>query len=436
MLKLKRNAKPFVKNRLPYKIALLLIFLSPLVIKIGYTCSLAVDYEPIYLSFGELRFSVKVKSSREFLDPGKVVVKGSLLFVNDKETGIHIINNENPESPQPMVFIEIPGNRDLTVVGDILYADSYVDLVVIDISAPTEAVEISRIENVYPNIPVNAEDLYWNLEIDESLGVVVGQEEIEGESGCSSGHSSYSGSRCSGGISGSGGGAGTDGSSRSISEDSTSTSGSLARMIVSGDRIYLLSESVLKVIDIDEPSQPAIVSSMEISGDIETIYPYEQHLYIGGQRGVRIYSLENPSFPTLVGEYQHSWQCDPIVVQGEVAYVTLRGGSNCQGRDNRLDVLNISNIERPILIETYVLENPYGLAVDGELLFVADGTAGLKVFDVSGLDGIVKIGQFPAYTVHDVIAFNGLAIVIGSSGITQYDYSDPDNIEEISYFGY
>ncbi len=48
-----------------------------------------------------------------------------------------------------------------------------------------------------------------------------------------------------------------------------------------------------------------------------------------------------------------------------------------------LSVVNIKNIDQPKLVMTYPLTNPHGLGKDGDLLFICDGTAGLKIFDAS-----------------------------------------------------
>src|SRR5690606_23438324 len=59
------------------------------------------------------------------------------------------IDNRNPESPLKVGFIEIPGNIDMAVNGDILYVDSYLDLVGIDISNPLAPAEVSRVNDVF-----------------------------------------------------------------------------------------------------------------------------------------------------------------------------------------------------------------------------------------------------------------------------------------------
>lgn len=85
-----------------------------------------------------------------------------------------IIDNTDPSDPQVLKFIKIPGNIDLAVKDNILYADCYIDLVVIDISDLSDIKEIYRIEDVFSySIPLY-ESKQRVGEIDQSMGVVVG----------------------------------------------------------------------------------------------------------------------------------------------------------------------------------------------------------------------------------------------------------------------
>ena len=68
------------------------------------------------------------------MQSGKIYFKDHYIFVNEYQKGIHVIDNEDPRNPQIIKFIEIPGNVDMAIADDILYADSYVDLLSIDIS--------------------------------------------------------------------------------------------------------------------------------------------------------------------------------------------------------------------------------------------------------------------------------------------------------------
>ncbi len=89
---------------------------------------------------------------------------------------MHIIDNQNPADPQNIGFIEIPGNVDIAIKENILYADSYVDLVAIDISDINNPTEVDRVEDVLPYTLPPANEDYRFAEVDEDKGVVTGWE--------------------------------------------------------------------------------------------------------------------------------------------------------------------------------------------------------------------------------------------------------------------
>lgn len=131
---------------------------------------------PIYLSYEELRAGVKSEGSRELVNPGKIYFKDGYLFIVEEFEGVHIIDNQNPADPQNVGFIEIPGNVDIAIKEDILYADSYIDLVAIDISDINNPTEVDRVKAVLPYTLPPADEDYRFAEVNKEKGVVTGWE--------------------------------------------------------------------------------------------------------------------------------------------------------------------------------------------------------------------------------------------------------------------
>ena len=90
---------------------------------------------PVYMSYDLLRSSVYDTLPIEFEHPGKIYIKDNYLFINEVMEGIHIVDNSDPSAPEVITFINIPGNVDLAIMDNTLFADSYLDLVVLDISS-------------------------------------------------------------------------------------------------------------------------------------------------------------------------------------------------------------------------------------------------------------------------------------------------------------
>ena len=92
-------------------------------------------------------------------------------YIHSSRKGIHIIDNRNVTNPINIGFITLPGNYDLATKGDYLYADSYLDLVVFDISDINSITEVNRLKNNFDNYYLN-QGLY-----NEDQGVIVGYKE-------------------------------------------------------------------------------------------------------------------------------------------------------------------------------------------------------------------------------------------------------------------
>ncbi len=124
-----------------------------------------------------------------------------------------------------------------------------------------------------------------------------------------------------------------------------------------------------------------------------------------------------------------------MIIDGDLAYATLRTGTTCGGTASRLDVVDINPVTSPVLLQTYPMTNPYGLAKDGDLLFVCDGTDGLKIYDASDHMTITQhlLYSYPSLKAYDAIPIGSVLVMIGDDGLSQYDYSDPAHITRISH---
>ena len=106
--------------------------------------------EPIFMSASEFRSAVAVEEPQPIEVQGKIVFFNGYLYVSQPEEGIHVIDNRDPSNPRNVAFIELLGNADMQVRNNILYADSYVDLVWFDISDPAKPVYKGRKEEIFP----------------------------------------------------------------------------------------------------------------------------------------------------------------------------------------------------------------------------------------------------------------------------------------------
>lgn len=392
---------------------------------------------PLYLSYEDLRSSIQVSEARELKEVGKIYFKDDFIFVNERLKGVHVINNQDPANPINIGFIEIPGNSDIAIKNNTLYADSYVDMVAIDISDRLNPVEADRIEDVFPYSVAPVEDESLRIaEIDEDKGIVVGWE-VKKITRKIDNHRIYPiyyvyemrNVALDAGMpvpSYSGGGGNVA---------SYGVGGSMARFGLYEDHLYAVDHSNLYIFDTSGDNLKH-EGNQQLGWQIETMFLYDEHMFLGTMNGMLIYSLEVPTSLTFKDEYRHITSCDPVVVADGYAYVTLRGGNRCGSNVNRLDIIELSdNYIDNKMIASYPLHGPYGLGIDGQILFVCDGDAGLKIYDVEDKTLVDQklIKQFQNINAFDVIPLGNYLFMIGEDGFYQYDYSDLNDIRQISF---
>lgn len=392
-----------------------------------------ITYEanvPVYMSFDDFRTSFQKSEPVEISHPGKMYFKDDYLFINEYGKGIHVIDNSDPSNPDEVAFYEIMGNVDMAINGNVLYADSFIDLLAIDISDINNPVEINRIENVFPEIVPEGDIWYPYAMVDKSQGVIVGwdvKKVTEEVDNYLHGGMIYRGNMDFVAMADASSGNWTGGSG---------TAGSMARFMLNEDYLYVIAiPSRLKTVDITTASDMAVIDSVDVPRNMETLFRLQDNLFVGTTTGMLIFDLDSPEKPVQISSYDHITACDPVVVDGQYAYVTMRTGNMCNNGQNLLEVIDISSITNPYLVKSYPMFNPHGLGTDNDLLFVCDGAAGLKIYDKSDPLAIItnQVAHYPDFDTYDVIPMNGILMLVGTDGIYQYDYSDPGNIVQISH---
>ncbi|HTN45356.1 MAG TPA: hypothetical protein VL098_03350 [Flavipsychrobacter sp.] len=208
--------------------------------------------------------------------------------------------------------------------------------------------------------------------------------------------------------------------------------GSLARFTIAHNHLYVVDEQKLYTYSLANPEKPVLHNVTTVGINVETIYPFKDMLFIGSQDAMYVYSLEDPSKPDHQGTASHVRACDPVVADGDVAYVTVRSGSTCGGTLNALLVYDIKNINSPYEVSRRELNNPWGLGVKGNRLYVCDGNAGLNIFDITDQQSPVLIKKISGETFYDVIVTNNLLIAMIDGGTALYEFGEGDALVQVA----
>ena len=420
-----------MKKKTALPVVLLLLLLIPFACEDKYEVEQKYSYfEPIYTTAAEIRASVGVVAPQEIKEAGKIYIKDNWLFVNEVGKGIHVIDNSNPKAPVTKNFLNIPGNYDLAVKGNILYADSYIDLLAIDISDKSDIKIVKRLEGIF--------SVYNRMGsgIDPEKGIITSWKEKENVTVTTSRNQiqPWGGFWMRSDVVAFSQVSSMKTASVPGNPATTGIGGSMARFTIEGDYLYMLDAGNVHSVSINTLENPIAKSKNMIAWDIETIFPHEGKLFFGAQSGMYIFGLDDPEKPTQISRYAHVRSCDPVVVEGDLAYVTLRSGTTCQGFTNQLEVIDIKDLTNPVLLKIYPMTNPHGLGIDNKNLFICDGDDGLKIYDATDHLKISdnQLAHYKNINTYDVIPYNNVAIMTGKDGIYQFDYSNPKDIKLLS----
>lgn len=394
-------------------------------------------YTPVYMSQSELEGAVQVDAPRDLVNPGKIYTYQDYLIINELGQGVHIIDNSNPAAPQNLAFLVTPGSYDMAISCGKLYLDSSTDLVVFDFQNPVRPVVLSRVPNTFPH-----KTTFNGFVADPSLGKVIAWEKevITEEYDCAA--------TLPVGVTQNPWGGTADEAvafnsqstaSRTASPSQSGVAGSLARFATVGDYFYVITDQSLQVYSLQDCSQPNRIQEVFLDlwgGAAETIFPKDDRLYIGSTSGMFMYDIgSDPASPNFLGSIQHATACDPVVAEGNYAYVTLRStGAEgpCPGFNNQLDVINIEDPTFPFVESIIPMTGPQGLGVVGNRLFVCDGTSGMRVMDISAPTDAREVARFTQMQATDVIALADKLIMIGDDGLVQYSYDAGLNMQLLS----
>ncbi len=368
---------------------------------------------PVYERKDVVLANIQSNGAKAIESPGKIFIYGDYIFLNELDKGVHIIDNSNPSNPVVKAFVSIPGNVDIAVKGNTLYADMYSDLLSIDITDPLHVKLLKNMPNVFPERSYN-----YGFVANSSQIIVdwIRKDTTVEEKPYNKNWITLDFAQNNGVL------------MAAAAVPKAGIAGSLARFSIVNDYLYAVDNHYLKAVSIIDPSDPKLVNNIFAGFDIQTIYPLKDKLFLGSMNGLYIYDVSNPASPMVNGTFNHGRACDPVVADDNYAFVTLKEGTGCGPANNELDVVDIKNITAPVLFKSYALTGPSGLSKDGDILFICDGVDGLKVFNASNVSNISLIKQIRDIDPHDVIAWNNNALVVAKGGLYQFDYSNLSNI--------
>jgi hypothetical protein len=373
-------------------------------------------YTPVYKAKASVLAAINGNKAQSIEHAGKIYTKDNFIYLNDVNKGIHIIDNSNTASPVQIAFLSIPGNLDIAIKENILYADMYNDLLALDITNPHHAVITSTLSNFFSGrgyvngFSTNTGDqvaVDWK----QKDTTVFTDQTPRNCDFCQFDFNAVPG----------------------VKSSSKGVAGSMAGMVLMNDYLYAITEMhSLGIVDVSNAKVPKLDSAFFAGYDLQTIFPFEDKLFLGSAIGMFMFDVSDPEHPSPIGEFAHGRACDPVISDGSYAYVTLHAGDGCGGDANELHVIDIKDIRNSKLVKSYKLTKPTGLSKDGDLLFVCDGDA-VKIYNAANPDDLKLLQLLAGKDPYDIIAADNKAMLVCNDGLYQYDYSNISHIRLLSF---
>ena len=415
----------------------------------SWTSTVTVKDNYAYVPFGKTFRVMDISDKANAFESGKidlpdfseeVTIQGNYVYVANNKGGLRIIDVSNPASPMVVGFcLENKRVFGVKVVNSTAYVASYqYGFYIFDVATPSNPIELGLLQNVQNirrsaiqndraylarssqgmsviNIstitaPVEVSNFktgtYWlGLDVKENHAYLSGGENI-----------------------------------RIIDCTDLMNPSSIGYLdvgnydcddVVVRDHYAYLAASWfgLEIIDITSPANPVIIghtSNFDWSQDVVVSGNYAYVADYG--KGLRIVDITNPQAPTEVGSYDTRGKAYSVAVQEPYAFVA--------DYDSGLCIVNVADVRNPFFVAQ--IKSTYytmGVAARDNNIFVADGDS-IKIFDISNSNNPLKIGACPAYGFARQIQVAGdyAFVANGTGGAAVFDISNLQMPNRIGYY--
>lgn len=208
------------------------------------------------------------------------------------------------------------------------------------------------------------------------------------------------------------------------------TPGRARSVAISGDYAFVADETGhFQVCDISTPSTSAVVGAYPYLYSTYGVAISRNYAYVGANEFV-VFDISTPTTPQRIGSYQpgspEGYAHEAIVVRDGVAFVGESMITSPPYVGGGVRILDVATPEFPRSRNFYDTPGTTkGLVLEGKLLYIADGSGGLRIIDVSDPLILMEAGLYaPSGLFVTDVAVSGnyifIAAALGGMKILRY----------------
>lgn len=189
-------------------------------------------------------------------------------------------------------------------------------------------------------------------------------------------------------------------------------------------------ESGLKVVDVSLPSSPAVVGA--VAGAVHAVAASGSHVY-GLGPGIRAIDASNAAAPIEVAQLADpsGMPADGVVVGSKLYVVGSTWAEDSE--EGSLTVVDVSNPAKPGILGSIanLPGKAVGVAVEGNLAYIATRGAGLRIVDVANPNAPIEVGALDDMVGSGISLAAGSHVAVsegmmyGTNGVSLIDVSVP-----------
>ena len=327
-------------------------------------------------------------NENELVEPVSMYLADNTLYVSDPYSGVHMFDALPGRPPVPQGVVPFRGNTGVAVYEDVVYANSGQGIFALRI------IGAGLVDTLAGPFGAPVSYMAWDEGPFDGDGWGCG--------GCTS-------------------------TQYDMAPASPSGGSSYAVFAVIDTFLYYadVSQGSVVAMTIAHPESPRVLGKTQVTWDLETLHPQGRYLFLGSRTGMHILDRDpDPVHLAYKGRFEHVRACDPVVVQGSLAYVTVRSGATCGMTEDALLVVSIADPSLPQLLCSATPPTPYGLAVQDSYVYVGNGNQGLSLYQAGESDCVSLVTRWP-WKARDFIWSGSMLYVLEPAGLSAYDVSDP-----------